>query len=457
MVIKPYLPQLTDHDLTALVEQLETAGVRTVLGSVVDHAGVGRAKQVPVGRAAQFHRVGLGASPTWNVFCIDNTIAFTPTLGVVGDLRLRADLVAHRLLGDGLAWAPAEFFGQDGEPSALCPRGLLRRAQGAVEARGLTARVGCELELVLTLPDGSPLPHRQWSAYGLGAALGQEAFLSDLVRASDEVGLPLEQLHAEYGDNQFELSLRPAPPLQAVDDLVLARVVVGRVARHHGMAVSLSPQPFVDGAGNGAHQHFSLHRDGRPLLSGGSGPHGLTTEGAAAVAGLVGGLPEMLGVFAGSLLSGYRLQPDHWSGSFACWGLENREAAVRLCAATRGSPHGASLEVKCIDPSANAYVATAVILGLALDGLTRAAALPSEVTRRPGDQTPAEMNASSTVALASDQVTALDLLEKSELAQRLLGAPILEALLAVRRHEVRTYAGTDPREVAARFRLAWST
>jgi glutamine synthetase len=457
MVIAPFLPQATDHELAALTERFAAAGVRVVIGSVVDHGGVARAKQTPVARAPEWHRAGLGASPTWNVFCIDNAIAFTPTLGVVGDLRLRADLAAHRILGDGLLWAPAEFFSQSGEPSDLCPRGLLRRTQSDLEEQGLTALVGCEIELVLTLPDGAPLPRRHWSAYGLGAALDQEPFLSDLVRSSDEVGLSLEQVHAEYGENQFELSLPPRPPLQAADDVVLARLVAARVARRHGMAVSLSPQPFLDGSGNGAHQHLSLAREGTPLLSGGTGPHGLTDQGAAVVAGVVAGLPETLAVFAGSLLSGYRLQPDRWAGAFACWGLENREAAVRLCAATPGNPHGASLEMKCVDPSANPYIATAVILGLALDGLARGAVLPAEVTGRPADQSPIEAAASRTVPLASDQETALDLLEKSELAQRLLGPPILEAMLAVRRHEVRAYAGTDPHEVADRFRLAWTT
>lgn len=456
MAVEYPLPQLTDQDLADLVERFTAAGASLIVGSVVDHGGVARAKQAPVSRARVFHRSGMGAGPMWNVFCIDNHIAFTPSLGVTGDLRLRADLAVHRLLGDALVWAPAEFFTQHGEPSPLCPRGLLRRTQAALEAQGLSALMGCELEMVLTLPDGSPLPQRHWNAYGLSAALEQEAFLVDLVDDCEKVGLPLEQVHPEYGDGQFELSLGPAPPLQSADDVVLARIVASRVARRHGMAVSLSPQPFLDGSGNGAHQHLSLTRQGVPLLSGGSGPHGLTDEGSAVVAGVVAGLPEVLAVLAGSLLSGYRLQPDHWAGAFACWGLENREAAVRLCAATQGNPHGASLEVKCVDPSANPYLSAAVVLGLALDGLGRSS-LPAEVTGRPGEQTQAEAAASGTVPLPSDQGVALGLLEKSDLAQRLLGPEIIEALLAVRRHEQQAYAGTDPHEVVRRFRFAWST
>ena len=34
-----------------------------------------------------------------------------------------------------------------------------------------------------------------------------------------------------------------------------------------------------------------------------------------------------------------------------------------------GSPHGGNVEVKVVDPSANPYLASAAILGLALDGI----------------------------------------------------------------------------------------
>ena len=72
--------------------------------------------------------------------------------------------------------------------------------------------------------------------------------------------------------------------------LVLARILVGRAAARHGLGVSFSPQPFPGGAGNGAHLHLSLADADGPVFSGGTGPHGMTPRGAAAVAGIVGGL-----------------------------------------------------------------------------------------------------------------------------------------------------------------------
>ncbi|SEO32603.1 type I glutamate--ammonia ligase [Actinacidiphila rubida] len=443
------MPVLTGAELTARLADLTGNGVRVLVGSVVDMAGVARAKTVPLRRAAAFHVAGMGASPSWNVFCADGAIAFTDRLGVVGDLRLRADLTAARVVGGGYAWAPAEFFGQDGEPYAPCARGQLRRVQAAVEAAGLSATVGHELEFVLTGPDGARLPERHWQPYGLGAVMERGGFAADLTEALEEAGLPVEQLHAEYGTGQFEVSLAPAEPLASADGVVLGRLVICRVAREHGLLASFSPLPFAGGAGNGAHLHLSLEQDGVPLLSGGSGPHGLTPQGASAIAGIVRGLPGTLGVFAGSALSPLRLRPGRWSGVFACWGLENREAAVRLVAATRGTPHGANVELKCVDPSANVYLATAALLGLALDGIARGAELPPEVRVNPVQDPSAEL-------LPRDQPAVLDALAASGTARRILGDEVMAALLAVRRHEAAAYADTGVGDLADRFRFAWS-
>jgi glutamine synthetase len=129
---------------------------------------------------------------------------------------------------------------------------------------------------------------------------------------------------------------------------------------------------------------------------------------------------------------------------------------VRLCAATAGNPHGASVELKCIDPSANPYLATAVFLGLALEGLAGAAPLPPEVTVAPAALSSEESERTGAVRLPADQAAALDALEGSELAGRLLGEELLEALVAVRRHEVETYGGQDVEAVAETLRYAWS-
>jgi glutamine synthetase len=440
----------TDADLAAYVEELTGQGVRLVGGSVVDMGGVARAKYVPTSRLAAFHRVGMGASPCWSVFCVDGTIAFTDELNVIGDLRIRIDPADLRVVEDGVAWAPGEFHDQGGGSNDMCARSALRRAVATAEGAGLTALVGAELECTLLGPDGGHATSGARSPYGLRTSLEQAAFLSDLAATAARVGLGLEQLHMEYGHDQLEISLSPSDPVRAADNVILARLVLGRTAARHGMQVSFSPLPFPGEVGNGAHLHLSLATGEGPVFGGGSGPHGLTPLGESAIAGILDALPGLVGVYAGSVLSTARLQPGNWAGAALCWGLENREAAVRLVAGGPASAHGANVELKVVDPSANPYLAVAALLGSAHHGIEAGLPLPPEVPDNPVG------SAVELPSLPAGQAAVLDAFADSPVARRVLGAPIVAGLLAVRRYEVETFADPSAPEVAEALRLSWS-
>ena len=118
------------------LEELRADGVELVAGSITDLAGVTRAKYVPLRRLGHFQRAGMGVSPSWSVFCVDSGIAFTPTIGVVGDLRIRIDpadlrlIERRRRLG---ARQPAPT--SRATPAPLCVRSLLARTERAALER----------------------------------------------------------------------------------------------------------------------------------------------------------------------------------------------------------------------------------------------------------------------------------------------------------------------------------
>jgi glutamine synthetase len=237
---------------------------------------------------------------------------------------------------------------------------------------------------------------------------------------------------------------------------VLMRIIVGRVARRYGLRVSLSPVPFAGSVGSGAHQHFSLTKGDTPLFSGGTGARGMTPEGESAVAGLLAGLPDAEGVLCGSILSGLRIQPGHWSGAYVCWGTENREAAVRFIIGGPSNPHGANVEVKVIDPSANPYFASAAILGLALHGIEHELPLPPETTVDPSTLTDKQRAEAGIILLPPAQAEALDALDGSPLMRGILGDPAVDAVVAVRRYEQENYGELNAEELAEKFRMSWS-
>lgn len=441
----------------AAIAQLESDGVATLIGTVVNPAGLTHAKTVPLRRMGIFADPGLGASPVFHAFTIDQTgIVFGDAISVVGDQRIRIDLGALRILGDGLAWAPGAFYNQDGTPDPLCSRGVLQRVADRLGNAGYTALVGHEMEFVLVGPDGSRLPSVSWAQYGLAGLLEFEGFVRDVMNAATSSGVTIEQFHPEYGANQFEISLSPQQPVAAADQLVLMRIIVARVARQYGLRVSLSPVPFAGSVGSGSHQHFSLGIGDTPVFSGGSGIRGMTPEGESALAGLLAGLPAAQGVLCGSVVSGLRIQPGHWSGAHNCWGTENREAAVRFLIGGPSNPYGANVEVKVIDPSANPYLATATILGLAHHGIDHGLALAPEVSVDPASLTDAQRTEHDIALLPSRQADALAALDASDLIRGVLGDDVVDAVLAVRRYEQENFGHLDPEELADRFRMAWS-
>jgi glutamine synthetase len=312
------------------------------------------------------------------------------------------------------------------------------------------------MEFVLVGPDGSALPSHLWAQYGLAGVLEFEGFVRDVTNAATGSGVAIEQFHPEYGINQFEISLSPQTPVAAADQLVLMRIIIGRVARQYDLRVSLSPVPFPGSVGSGSHQHFSMKRGDTSLLSDGSGRGGMTPDGESAIAGLLAGLPEAQGILCGSVLSGLRMQPGFWSGAYVCWGIENREAAVRFLIGGPSNPRGANVEVKVIDPSANPYLASAAILGLALDGINRKLPLPAETIVDPAKLSDEQRQQAGVVLLPSSQAEALDALDQSSLMREILGDEPVDAVVAVRRYEHEKYGGLSPDELAEKFRLAWS-
>lgn len=436
-------------------EELRQSGLRTLTGVISDSGGVIRAKTVPAPRIESFARSGMGASLTWPVFCVDNAVAMTEELNVIGDLRLTADLDTAVVLDNGFGWAAADVRDQDGRRSPYCWRDVARRQVDNLASLGFEALVGNELEFGLLDDDGRPLGERHgWPCYGAGVYSEVSDFAAELCERLEAAGVPVEQIHAEYGQGQFELSLPPREPVTAADNVLLARAIIGRTTRAYGLRATFSPAPFAGQSGNGAHMHFSLTRDGVPLFTGGDRLQGLTEEGGQAIAGLVRHLPASIAVLAGTVVSGERMQPGHWSGASACWGVENREAAIRLLQSNNGNPYGANVEVKCVDAGANTYLAVGLVLGFAAMGIEQQMALPAEVSVDPTALSPEEIQAAQMVPLPNDAETRIKLLHDSNATRTILGPELHAAVLAVRQHESTIFEDDDAHALT---RFSWSS
>jgi glutamine synthetase len=416
----------------------------------VDTSGVTRVKAVPLVRLEHAAAWGIGMSPVFDAFLLDDSIVSGRYAGgPVGDLRLHPDLgrLAVLTASPGWAWAPADRYDQEGEPHPLDARGLAAREVARLSASGLSVKAAFEVEWAVSVGDGDDFtPACGGPAYGMTRLTERAGYLRDVVEALAAAGVAVEQIHPEYAAGQYEVSVAPEEPVGAADTFVLVREIIRAVSQNHGLRATFSPKVLADGVGNGAHVHLSLWRDGDNLMAGGEGRFGLTSGGEAFAAGILSRLPALLAIGAPSVASYLRLIPSHWAGAYACWGLENREAALRFVTGAAGSrPQSANLEVKCFDAAANPYLVMAALLVAGRTGRAEGGALPEPV-----DVDPVSLD--GVPPLPSSLGAAVEAFEADTALGEALGEALIDTVAVVRRGEIALFDGLEPEEITARTR-----
>jgi glutamine synthetase len=445
-------------DAAGVQTWLREAGVAAVVLGFVDPSMIVRAKAVPIGRFAEVAASGVGLSTLFNVAISNDQFATLPGYidGPSGDLRLRPDPAATVPLAamPGWAWAPVDQYTQAGEPYPACPRGFARRMTDAYGERGLSVLAVFEFEFSIGLrgADGDFEPAHDGPGYSDIALVRNHDFALDLLTAMEAQGLGLQQLHPEYADGQFEMSIAPSDPVGAADAAMVVRQTVRAIARRHGLTASFSPQ-VGPGTGNGAHVHLSLWAGDRNLMAGGDGPAGMQDRGEAFIAGILRELPALVAVAVPTCLGYLRLQPHHWSGAMQCWGTENREAALRFIqGATEATAGAANIEVKPVDGTANPYLAVGALLAAGLHGLEAGDRLPASTEEDP-DGLPDEVKAARGVRqLPTSLPEAVEELASSAVLRAAMGDFLFHTFLSTRRGECEQYAGLNDDELIRRLR-----
>jgi glutamine synthetase len=440
-----------------LVRTLLERDVGMVATTFVDNAGITRVKSVPLRRLPQLAAWGVGASTSFDYFRFDDWLAAPPGgTAPVGDLRVIPDLrrVVPLAAQPGWAWTPADRYRQDGEPHQGCNRLLLQRLVGDAATDGLEIKAAFEIEWVVSAGDGDDFVSAAVGpAYGMSRLIGVSDYVREVVDGLTAEGIRVEQFHPEYALGQLELSVAAESPVDAADTSVLVRSTIRAVGRRYNYRTSFSPKVESEGVGNGGHVHLSVWRDGQNLMAGGDGPYGLTLIGDAFAAGILRRLPALLALGAPSVASYLRLVPSHWAGVYGCWGLENREAALRMITGSAGSSEwAANLEVKCVDLTANPYLLLAGLLAAGLDGIAARARLPAPIDVDPAALGPKELDRRGIQRLPTSLRESTDALAADSMLRSALGSPLIDSVLAVRDSEIELFAEASAEEVVRALR-----
>jgi glutamine synthetase len=440
---------------TTMRAELAERGVVGVATTWVDNSGVTRVKAVPLAKLESAARWGIGASPVFDAFLPDDMIvAGRVAGGPVGDLRLHPDLDRLVVLSaqPGWAWAPAVRYRQDGEVHPQDQRTAALNAVTRLAEAGYTAKMAFEIEWALSTTTPEFTPAATGPAYGYTRLIEQSDYLRELLVALDEQGVAVDQIHPEYGAAQYELSVAAEGPVEAADTMVLVRETIRALSARRGLFASFSPKVLAEGVGNGGHVHLSLWRGEQNIFTGGDGLYGMHREAERFTAGVLDHLPASLAVGAPAPASYLRLIPSHWAGAFQVWGLENREAALRLVTGSPGNPDAANLEVKAYDLSANPYLVVAVVIAAGLHGLASSTPLPEPVNVDPASLSESEFESLGIVALPHTLAEATDAFEADDVLAAALGAELATTIVDLRRAEIDRFADASPDDIAAAAR-----
>jgi glutamine synthetase len=444
---------MTEEAVAAQADALAASGVVGVTIAWADNNGIVRSRTVPLRQLADAARRGVGITALFAVFDSHDVISYdhegllTPS----GDVRLLPVLDQAVVLPGqpGFAWAPGRQLAADGSPWPYDQRAVLERQLEQAAQQGLRVRAGFELEFFLGEAGGEARPAHHGPAYGPLALLAVDGFARSVLTDLEAAGVPVGQLHAEYGESQLEVSLGPADPMTAADRQLLARQVIHAAARAHDLRVSFAPLVSAAGAGNGLHLHTSVTRDRSNLLddAGTGRPRG---DGESWIAGLLRDLPAIAAVTAPSVLSLRRLRPGHFAGAYQFWGVENREAPLRYVPSSEllGAGHG-NVELKTVDASANPHLALAAVIAAGLAGIAEGLRLPDPVSEDPGTWDDDRRAAQGIASLPGTQPEQeAELLGCPRLVEA-LGDPLLGAFLAVRRADAHWAEQRSDDEVVA--------
>jgi glutamine synthetase len=426
-----------------------------------DHGGIIRGKAASAAMLPTRMVTGIGHTVAMMAMSMLDHLQPVDGMGPVGEVRIMPDPATFVLLpyAPGAAAMVADLVQPDGQPWAACARGYLKQAIADLAAHGYAASAAFEPEFTLGRREAglAGAPDRLapmddslcYSATGFHLA---HDFAAELARALTAQGMTVEHYYPELGHGQQEMSVRHAGALCAADNHLLYRETVRGVAFRRGLWASLAPKPIADQAGNGAHLHLSLtsvgsasQPAGEPVFYDGADRYQLSETGYHFVGGLLAHLPALTALTCGSVNSYRRLAPQMWSSAYTVYGMDNREAAVRICSPMCDDPaRSVNLEFKPSDSSANPYLALGACIQAGLDGIRRKLDPGEAVNVDPATLTDAGRLAVGAGRLPSSLAEALDALAADELLMESLGDLRRRAYLAVKRSEVAAFAGADP-------------
>ncbi len=354
------------------------------------------------------------------------------------DMRLIVDKDTYAVL----PWSPEErrrarvfcdVYMPDGTPFEGDPRGTLKRILAKIAKRGWMLNIGAEPEFFLfKQANGSgvhPVPHDVGGYFDFSADDEAVRVRTQLMEALDEMGLDIEVGHHEVALGQHEIDFRYGDALRIADNVLTMKYTIKAIAAQNGLVASFMPKPIFGVNGSGMHCHQSLFdENGENLFFDDSDEFKLSKLAYSFMAGQLKHARALTAVVAPTINSYKRLVPGYEAPVYIGWAQTNRSALIRIPRHIEGRDKAVRAELRFPDPSSNPYLAFAVMLGAALDGIDNEMTVPAPMNNvNIYHLTPEERAEKGIESLPGSLAEAMRELENDDVIKEALGASAYDA------------------------------
>lgn len=229
------------------------------------------------------------------------------------------------------------FYDASGQPLESAPENILKKAyEQFKENTGFNFKCLGELEYYVNSPSDTKFPAVDQKGYHEGQPFAKfEDLRTEALKLIAECGGQIKYGHSEVGNftsgdeafEQHEIEFLPCEPVDAVNQLLIAKWVLRMLADEMDVEISFAPKITVGKAGSGLHFHMLLEKDGENIMV---KDGKLSDEARKMIAGILD-ISGALTAFGNTVPTSYlRLVPHQEAPTNICWGDRNRSALVRV-------------------------------------------------------------------------------------------------------------------------------
>ncbi|MGQ0824122.1 MAG: glutamine synthetase family protein [Actinomycetota bacterium] len=356
-----------------------------------------------------------------------------------GDIALQPDLTTLREIPwlESTALVMCDALDEQSEdPVEVSPRRILQRQVERASALGYTVMFASELEFFVfrdSLDQAAAkrytdlIPHSHViEDYHILQTTRDEYLIRAIRNGVDGAGIPVEFSKGEAGRGQHEINLVYTTPLEMADRHVIYKNAAKEIASQHDHAITFMAKYSEIEVGSSCHVHSSVwnYDASESLMWDETAPDRLSPVFRGWLGGQIACGRSFAWMFAPTVNSYKRYQPESWAPTALAWSVDNRTCGFRVVG------HGSSFRLESRIPGAdvNPYLAYAATIAAGLYGLEQGLEPPKcfHGNAYAADELP---------RVPTSIVDAISAFEQSKVAVDAFGEEVHEHLLHTARQE----------------------